>query len=153
MAVIETNDTVIAGLADGQHYMELSATGVAASYVKVPLVLDMDIPENTRLTDDITPTDATNTYKVAVNFFETNDINFEIAFNPTNAQHMALRAAFKANTPVYCRILFTDARIKGYAFMGTLTKFTPNPDPKQKLRYMGTVVISGNINSEAVATV
>ena len=153
MAVEIADSTVIAGLVDGQHYMELSATGVAASYVKVPLVLDVDIPENSRLTDDITPTNARNTYKVAVDFYETNDINFEIAYNPTNPQHMALRAAFKANTPIYCRILFKDIRVKGYAFMGTLTKFTPNPDPKQKLRFSGTVVISGEIDSEAAATV
>lgn len=152
MAVDIPDSTVIAGLVDGQHYMELSPTGVAASYVKVPLVLDVDIPENTRLTDEITPTNAKNTYKVAVNFFETPDINFELAYNPTNPQHMAIRAAFKANTPVYCRIMFNDIRVKGYAFMGTLTKFTPNPDPKQKLRYMGTVVISGEIDTEATAT-
>lgn len=143
-------DTVIAGTADSQHYLEISPDGT--TYTKVPLILDVDMPEENRVTDDITPTDAHNTVKVAVNFFETNDINFEMVFNPEDTQHMAVKAAYRANTPMYCRILFEDDRVEGFAFLGTLSKFSPDPDPKKKLRYKGTIVISGDIDDTAKAT-
>lgn len=147
---ITPQDEVIAGTADSQHYLEISPDDT--TYTKVPLILDVDMPEASRVTDDITPTDAHNTVKVAVDFFETNDINFEMVFNPVDPQHIAIKSAYRDNDPLYCRILFEDTRVEGYAFLGTLTKFSPDPDPKKKLRYKGTIVISGDIDDTVKAT-
>ena len=92
--------------------------------------------------DDITPTDAHNTYKVAVDFL-VHDVNFTMAFNPSNAQHTAIKEAYLENTALDCRLIFEDSRIKGYGFKGTLSKFTPK---LTQLRYKGTLVISGEID-------
>lgn len=143
--------TLLDGLADSQFYLEISPDGT--TYTKVELMLDVDMPEEIRVTDDITPTDARNTHKVAVNFFEANDINFEMVYNPDDEQHTALKTAYRDNTALHCRIIFEDNRVEGFAFIGSLTKFTPAADPQKKLRYNGTLLISSNIDDTAKAGV
>ena len=141
--------TLLDGLADSQFQLEISPDGEA--YTKVELMLSVDMPEETRVTDDITPTDAHNTHKVAVNFFETNDINFEMVYNPDDEQHTALKAAYRANTALHCKIVFEDDRVEGFAFIGSLTKFAPVADPQRKLRYSGTILVSSDIDDTVKA--
>lgn len=138
------NTTLLDGLADSQFRLEISTDGTV--YKKVELLLDLDMPEEVRVTDDITPTDAHNTHKVAVNFFEANDLNFEMVFNPDDVQHKAILSAYRMNKVIHCKILFEDTRLEGFSFIGTLTKLTPVADPQKKLRYNGTILIGSDIN-------
>ena len=135
---------IIDGLSDSQHILKISTDG-AATFIKVPLLTNIDMPEMKKAIDEITTTDARNTQKVVVDFIEINDPAFELVYKPTDPQHIALKAAFDNNEVVQCEIHFDDPDVSGYAFDGTISEFSNVTDPKKKLRKKGTIVIGSNV--------
>lgn len=132
------------GLSDSQHVLKIS-TDDGATYVKVPLLTDIDMPEMKKAIDEITTTDARNTQKATVDFTEVNDLSFELVYKPADAQHIALKAAYDNNEVVLCEIHFDDVAVAGYAFEGTISEFTNVTDPKKKLRKKGMIVIGSDV--------
>lgn len=132
------------GLSDSQHILKISTDG-AATFIKVPLLTNIDMPEMKKAIDDITTTSARNTQKVVVDFIEVNDPAFELVYKPTDPQHIALKKAFDNNEVVQCEIHFDDPGVEGYAFDGTISEFSNVTDPKKKLRKKGTIVIGSDV--------
>ena len=56
---------IIDGLSDSQHFLKLS-TDDGATFVKVPLLTNIDMPDQKKSIDEITTTDARNTQKAVV---------------------------------------------------------------------------------------
>lgn len=136
--------TNIDGLSDSQHILKIS-TDDSATFVKVDLLTNIDMPEMKKAIDDITTTDARNTQKATVDFTEVNDLAFELVYKPTDAQHIALKAAFDNNEVVQCEIHFENVAVAGYKFDGTISEFTNVTDPKKKLRKKGMIVIGSDV--------
>jgi|26BtaG_2_1085354.scaffolds.fasta_scaffold00298_6 hypothetical protein len=132
------------GLSDSQHTLRISTDG-AKTFLKVPLLTNIDMPEMKKAIDEITTTDARNTQKVVVDFIEVNDPAFELVYKATDPQHIALKAAFDNNSVVQCEIHFDDIAVPGYAFDGMISEFTPVTDPKKKLRMKGAVIIGSDV--------
>lgn len=135
---------IIDGLSDSQHTLKISTDG-GTTFVKVPLLTNIDMPEQKKSIDEITTTDARNTQKAVVDFVEVNDLAFEIVYKPTDPQHIALQDAYNNNSVVSCEIHFDDPDVAGYAFDGMISEFTNVTDPKKKLRKKGTIVIGSNV--------
>lgn len=136
---------IIDGLPDSQHFLKIS-TGIAPlTFVKVPLLTNIDLPEMKKTLDEITTTDARNKQQAVVDFIDINDLAFEMAYKPKDPQHMAIKAAFDTNTVVHCEIHFADVNVKGFKFDGQISEFTLVPDVKKKLRAKGSIVISDNV--------
>ena len=132
------------GLSDSQHTLKISTDG-GTTFVTVPLLTNIDMPEMKKAIDDITATNARNTQKVVVDFIEVNDPAFELVYKPKDPQHIALKQAFDNTEVVQCEIHFDDPDVAGYAFDGTISEFTNVTDPKKKLRKKGTIVIGSNV--------
>lgn len=135
---------VIDGLSDSQHFLKISTDG-SATFLKVPLLTNIDMPDQKKSIDEITTTDARNTQKAVVDFTEVNDLAFEIVFKPTDPQHMALKAAYDNNEVIQCELHFDDVAVSGYAFDGMISEFSNVTDPKKKLRKKGMIVIGSNV--------
>ena len=131
-------------LPDSQHMLKISTDG-GTTFTKVPLLTNIDMLDQKKTFDEITTTDAHNTQKAVVDFIEVNDPAFELAYNPTNTEHMALKAAFDNNEVVQCEIHFVNTDVKGYKFDGQIGEFTFVTDVKKKLRVKGSIVINGNV--------
>ena len=87
---------IIDGLSDSQHILKISI-GDAGTPLKVPLLTNIDMPDQKKSIDEITTTDARNTQKAVVDFTEVNDLAFELVWKPDDAQHIALKAAYDNN--------------------------------------------------------
>jgi len=135
---------IIDGLSDSQHILKIS-TDAGTTFVKVPLLTNIDMPDQKKSIDEITTTDARNTQKAVVDFTEVNDLAFELVYKPTDLQHIALKAAYDNNEVVQCEIHFADVAVSGYAFDGMISEFSNVTDPKKKLRKKGMIVIGSNV--------
>lgn len=135
---------IIEGLSDSQHILKIS-TGTPGEFVKVPLLTNIDMPDQKKSIDEITTTDARNTQKAVVDFTEVNDLAFELVYKPTDPQHIALKAAYDNNEVVQCEIHFADVDVAGYAFDGMISEFSNVTDPKKKLRKKGMIVIGSDV--------
>lgn len=135
---------IIDGLPDSQHFLKISV-GTPGTFVKVPLLTNIDMVEMKKTIDEITTTDARNTQKAVVDFIEVNDLAFELLYKPTDPQHVALKAAFASNAVVKCEIHFANVAVKGFKFDGQISEFTLVADPKKKLRAKGMVIIGSDV--------
>ena len=133
-------------LPDSQHILKIS-TDSGTSFTKVPLLTNIDLPEMKKTLDEITTTDARNKQQAVVNFIEVNDPAFELAYKPTDPQHIAIKDAFDSNEVVHCEIHFDDIAVDGFKFQGQISEFTLVPDIKKKLRAKGSIVIGSNVES------
>ena len=132
------------GLSDSQHILKIS-TDDGTTFIKVPLLTNIDMIDQKKSIDEITTTDARNTHKVVVDFTEVNDLAFELVYKPTDPQHVKLKAAYDNNEVVQCEIHFDDAAVSGYAFDGMISEFSNVTDPKKKLRKKGSIVIGSDV--------
>lgn len=135
---------IIDGLSDSQHFLKIS-TDAGTTFVKVPLLTNIDMPDQKKSIDEITTTDARNTQKAVVDFTEVSDLAFELVYKATDPQHVKLKAAYASNEVVQCEIHFADVAVKGYKFDAMISEFTPVPDPKKKLRMKGMIVIGSDV--------
>ena len=142
---------IIDGLPDSQHVLKIS-TDAGLTFTKVALVTNIDMPERKKVIDDITPTDARNTWSAVVDFTEDSDVSFELVYKPTDAEHIAIKNAYNTNAVIQCEIHFADATVKGYKFDGMISEFTLVPDMKKKLRAKGTIVIGSDV-TEIVSSI
>ena len=131
-------------LPDSQHILKIS-TDDGTSFVKVPLLTNIDLPEMKKTLDEITTTDARNKQQAVVDYIEVNDPAFELVYKPTDPQHIALKAAFDSNDVVQCEIHFKNTAVDGFRFDGQISEFTLVADVKKKLRAKGAIVIGGNV--------
>lgn len=132
------------GLSDSQHFLKINV-GTPGTFIKVPLLTNIDMIDQKKSIDEITTTDARNTQKVVVDFTEINDLAFELVWKPTDPQHMALKAAYDTNKVLACEIHFANVAVKGYKFDGTISEFSNVTDPKKKLRKKGVIVIGSDV--------
>ncbi|MGE6324140.1 hypothetical protein ACQKDA_00070 [Psychrobacter sp. NPDC078370] len=135
---------IIDGLSDSQHILKISI-GDAGTPLKVPLLTNIDMPDQKKSIDEITTTDARNTQKAVVDFTEVNDLAFELVWKPDDAQHIALKAAYDNNEVIQCEIHFADVAVSGYAFDGMISELSNVTDPKKKLRKKGVIVIGSDV--------
>lgn len=135
---------IIDGLSDSQHFLKIS-TDNAATFIKVPLLTNIDMIDQKKSIDEITTTDARNTQKVVVDFTEINDLAFEVVWKANDPQHIALKAAYDNNEVVQCEVHFADIAVSGYAFDGQISELTNVTDPKKKLRKKGSIVIGSDV--------
>lgn len=135
---------IVEGLPDSRHLLKISVDD-GVTFTKVALVTNVDMPERKKTIDDITPTDARNTWSAVVDFTEDSDVTFELVYKPTDPQHMAIKAAFNNNAVIKCEIHFADIAVPGYKFDGMISEFTLVTDPKKKLRAKGTIVIGSDV--------
>lgn len=135
---------IIDGLSDSQHILKIS-TDAGVSFIKVPLLTNIDMIDQKKSIDEITTTDARNVQKVVVDFTEINDLAFELVWNATDPQHIKLKAAYDSNEVVQCEIHFADVAVSGYKFDGMVSELTNMTDPKKKLRKKGLIVIGSDV--------
>lgn len=135
---------IIDGLSDSQHFLKIS-TDAGTTFIKVPLLTNIDMIDQKKSIDEITTTDARNTQKAVVDFTEINDLAFEVVFKPTDPQHIKLKEAFDTNEVVQCEIHFVDVAVSGYKFDGMISEFSNVTDPKKKLRKKGMIVIGSDV--------
>ena len=135
---------IIEGLSDSQHVLKIS-TDAGVTFVKVPLLTNIDMIDQKKSIDEITTTDARNVQKAVVGFTEINDLAFELVWNATDPQHIKLKAAYDSNEVVQCEIHFADVAVSGYKFDGMISEFSNVTDPKKKLRKKGMIVIGSDV--------
>lgn len=136
---------IIEGLPDSQHFLKISTGTGPLAFVKVPLLTQIDLPEMKKTLDEITTTDARNKQQAVVDYIDINDLAFELAYKPTDPQHIALKDAFDNNTVVHCEIHFADTAVKGFKFDGQISEFTLVPDIKKKLRAKGAIIVGSDV--------
>lgn len=139
--------TVTENLVNSQYSWEIAVDGVGTLFNKVKFLESMDMPSTEKATDEVTSTSDTNTVTAVADFNETSEIKFTLVYMPTDAQHMALKAAFAANTTIKNKIKFADATGEGYAFDGMIKGFTLKPEAKKMLRVEGVLVVSSAITA------
>lgn len=139
--------TATENLVNSQYTWEISTDGVGTQYNKVAFLTEMDMPQSVKAIDDVTPSDATNTVNAVADFNEVSEVAFTLVYMPTDAQHMALKAAYKDNTVIKNRIKFVDATGEGYEFDGMIKEFNLKPEQKKMLRVEGVLVISSAIKA------
>lgn len=139
--------TATENLVNSQYTWEIATDGVGTLFNKVNFLTEMDMPTSTKATDDVTPSDATNTVTAVADFNETSEISFTLVYMPTDAQHMALKAAYADGKVIKNKIKFKDATGEGYAFDGQIKEFTLKPEQKKMLRVEGVLVISSAITA------
>lgn len=137
--------TTVQGLADS-HFIWKISTDDGVTFTKVNHLTKLDIPDREKTMDDVTTTDAHNVIKAAVDFHEDKDIEFELALNPTDPQHIALEQAYEDGVVIKNQIHFIDTAVKGYSFDAQVRKFSyDSSDVKKKIRAKGTLVIASDI--------
>ena len=137
--------TTVTGLADSHFIWKISIDD-GATYTKVNHLTKLDIPAQEKTLDDVTTTDARNVQKAAVDFTEDKDIEFELVYDPTDPQHIALEKAYQEGTMVKSQIHFINTAVKGYEFDSQISKFAYDPsDVKKKIRVKGNLVIASDI--------
>ena len=136
-------------LVNSQYSWEISVDGVGTVFNKVNFLTEMDMPKAEKATDDVTPSDAKSTVTAVADFRETSEIAFTLVYMPTDPQHMALKAAYEANTTIINKIKFTDSVGVGYKFDGMIKDFTLKPEQKKMLRVEGVLVVSSEITATA----
>ena len=142
--------TATENLVNSQYTWEISTDGAGTKYDKVAFLTEMDMPQSVKAIDDVTPSDATNTVNAVADFNEVSEVAFTLVYMPTDAQHMALKAAYKGNTVIKNRIKFVDATGEGYEFDGMIKEFNLKPEQKKMLRVEGVLVISSAIKAVTV---
>ncbi len=101
------------------------ATDELGTFNQIEFLNEMEMPKLTKLIVDVTPTDATSTVNAVPNFRETSEIPFTLYYVPTDAQHMALKAAYNDSTVIKNKIEFLDAAAstEGFIFDGMIKEF------------------------------
>lgn len=128
------------------HFIWKVSTDEGENYKKVNGLQSLPIPDTSKVTDEITTTDATNPQFDVVNYTESDAIEFEIVFNPSDPVHVALEKAKDDGSVVKSQIHFIDKRVKGFEFECKISKFTYDAsDVKQKMRVNGTMTYTGDI--------
>ena len=139
--------TATENLVNSQYTWEISTDALGTTFKKVAFLTEMDMPQSVKAIDDVTPSDATNTVNAVANFNEVSEVAFTLVYMPKDAQHMALKAAYKNNTVIKNRIKFVDATGEGYEFDGMIKEFNLKPEQKKMLRVEGVLVISSEIKA------
>lgn len=130
-------------------YYTLHVSTDSLTFNKVKHLQKCDPPTSEKTLDDVTPTDAKRTVKAVVDFTEDSEIDFELALDPADVQHLAIQAAYDDNTELTWQFKFTNAPTLSREFKGMVSKLTPSTDDtKKKIRMMGTITIT----SEPTAT-
>lgn len=133
------------GFTDSHFIWKVSTDG-GSSYKKVKGLISLAIPDTAKVTDDITPTDATNPHLEVVNFTEADSIEFEMVLDPSDDTHIALEQAKDGLAVIKSQIHFVDTRVKGFEFECKVSKFTyDSSDVKKKMRINGTLTYQGDI--------
>lgn len=139
------SDLEQSGFADSHFIWKVSTDG-GENFKKVKGLISLGTPDTAKVTDDITPTDATNPHLDVVNFTESESVEFELVLDPSDAVHTALESAKDSSSVITSQIHFVDKRIKGFEFDCKVSKFTYDPsDVKRKMRVNGTLTYSGQI--------
>lgn len=141
--------TEFENLADSQHKLEFS-TDDKATWQKVPVLQEADYPEETPVTDDVTPTDAHRTVKAKVDFIEDGTIKGQFVYKEGGTQGIALKQAYNENKTLNWRMTFEDAPSLNIEFDGFLSKFVVKAENKKKIRVDFEISITSELTKPAV---
>ena len=141
--------TEFEGLADSQHKLEYSADG-GTTWTKVPVLQEADYPEETPVTDDITPTDAHRTIKAKVDFVEDGTIKGQFVYKEGGTEGTALKAAYDDDKTLLWRITFEDAPSLNTQFEGFIAKFSIKAEAKKKIRVDFEVSITSELTTPVI---
>ena len=116
-----------------------------ATYTKVPRLLKCDPPVEDPVLDDVTATDDRRTVKVAVDFTEDSELEFEYVYKTDSAEQQAIQDAYDNKTELDFKYVYVTAPTLSRSFKATIVKLTPDAsDKKQKMRMKGTLSITSN---------
>ena len=125
------------------NYYQLHVSEDATAYNKIEHLTEAGFPDQEKMLDDVTPTDAKITINAVVDFKESSAIEFTYVYDPNSAQHQLLQTSFDANTELDWRFVFVNAPTLSREFKGFLSNLTPaTDDPRQKTRMNGTITIT-----------
>ncbi|MBZ1392296.1 hypothetical protein [Psychrobacter pacificensis] len=125
------------------NYYQLHVSEDATAYNKIEHLTEAGFPDQEKMLDDVTPTDARITINAVVDFKESSAIEFTYVYDPDNAQHQLLQTSFDANTELNWQFVFVNAPTLSREFKGFLSNLTPSTDdPRQKTRMNGTITIT-----------
>ena len=131
----------VENLVDNYYQLHVSQDG--AIYNKIEHLTEAGFPDQEKMLDDVTSTDDRITINAVVDFKESSTIEFTYVYDPANVEHIALQAAFDANTELDWRFVFVNAPTLSREFKGFLSNLTPaTDDPRQKTRMNGTITIT-----------
>jgi len=138
----------VENLVDAYYTLNVSTEG--ATFTKVKHLISCEPPTSEKTLDDVTATDDKRTVKAVVDFTEDSEIEFEFVLDPADVTHLAIQAAYEANTELEWQFKFVNAPTLSRQFKGMISKLTPSTDDtKKKVRMMGTITIT----SEPTATI
>ena len=138
----------VENLVDAYYTLNVSTEG--ATFTKVKHLISCEPPPSEKKLDDVTTTDDKRTVKAVVDFTEDSEIDFEYALNQEDPTHLAIQAAYDANTELEWQFKFVNAPTLSRQFKGIVSKLTPQTDDtKKKIRMMSTITIT----SEPTATI
>lgn len=124
-------------------YYTLSVSTEGTTFTKVKHLLSCEPPTSEKTLDDVTATDDKRTVKAVVDFTEDSEIDFEFALDPADTTHLAIQAAYEANSELTWQFNFINATTLSRQFKGMVSKLTPQTDDsKKKVRMMGTITIT-----------
>lgn len=131
----------VENLVDNYYQLHVSEDGTA--FNKIDHLTEAGFPNQEKMLDDVTPTDAKITINAVVDFRESSTLEFTYVYDPINVQHDALQTAFDTNSELDWRFVFVNAPDLSREFKGFLSNLTPaTDDPRQKTRMTGTITIT-----------
>ena len=136
-------------VANSQFVLNVSIDN-GTTFKKIPHLQQSDVPNNERLTDDITATDDVSEVIVPVNFTKNGEIEFEYVLDPTDAVHTSLQTLYDTNGTAIWQLKYADPKVKGYEFKGMLKKLSEQADKTKKLRVKATLLSTGTITKKLI---
>lgn len=113
------------------------------SFTKLPHLIKCEPPVQDPVLDDVTASDDRRTVKVAVNFTEDSEVEFEYVLDATNPVHMAIQDAYEKRTELEFKYVYVTAPKLSRSFKAMVVKLTPDAeDKKKKIRMKGTLSIT-----------
>ena len=143
-----TPSTEYDNLADSQHKLEFSPDGTV--WTEVPVLQEADYPEETPVTDDITPTDAHRTINAKVDFIEDGTITGQFVYKEGGAAETALKTAYDDGKTLFWRMTFEDAPSLNIKFEGFLAKYSITAEKKKKIRVDFEISITSDLTTPVI---
>ncbi len=117
----------------------------AASFKKVERLTSCGMPNEAKVTDDITSTDDRRTVSAVVDFKEGGEIEFEYVLLQDDTTHALLQTSFESGAELVFQLKFAEMPSESRQFKGIISELTTNADDtKKKLRKKGKIVMTSD---------
>lgn len=116
-----------------------------ASFKKVERLMSCGMPNEAKVTDDITATDDRRTINAVVDFKESSELEFEYVLVQDDTTHALLQTSFENGAELVFQIKFAEIPSESRQFKGIISELTTNADDvKKKLRKKGKIVMTSD---------